>query len=311
MRRIRSRTVSVGAMENLNDIGTYGVWASHLGLFPRDTAREQARAMEQLGYGCLWVGEAEGKEALTHAAFLLAATDEVVVATGIANIWGRDARAMWNGARTLCEAWPRRFLLGIGASHAPLVEDRGRAYGKPFTEMQRYLDALGSNPWRGPELPGEPPLVLAALGPKMLELAAERSDGVHTFLVTPEHTRRAREAVGPEKLVAPEQAIVVGASSREEARESAERHLQGYLRLPNYRRNLERLGWDESHFDEGASDELFDALIAWGDAETVAERLRAHVDAGADHVAVHPLVPDAEVLPVPQLEELAPLLPSH
>ncbi len=285
------------------DIGTYGVWASHLGLMPADDAVAAARRMEELGYTTLWVGEAEGKEALTHAAFLLAATDRAVIGTGIANIWARDARTMVNGARTLAEAWGGRFLLGIGASHAPLVEARGGRYAKPLAEMERYLDAMADCPWRGPDLGTEPPLVLAALGPRMLELAAKRSDGVHTFLVTPEHSRRAREAVG-DGLVAPEHAFVV-AGSRDEARRSADRHLRNYLRLPNYRRNLERLGFDSSQMDDGADDELFDALIAWGDAAAVASRMREHLDAGADHVAVHPLTPDAETSPLPQLEELA------
>lgn len=291
-------------MSNHIDLGTYGVWASHLGLMSAATARDAARHMEQLGYRTLWVGEAEGKEALAHAAFLLAATEGATIATGIANIWARDARTMVNGARTLAEGWGGRFVLGIGASHAPLVEARGGRYSKPLAEMERYLDAMDDCPWRGPDIAADPPLVLAALGPKMLELAAERSNGVHTFLVTPEHSRRAREAVGESGTVAPEQAFVI-ADSREEARGSAERHLANYLRLPNYRRNLERLGFDESQMDDGVADELFDALVAWGDAAAVAAHMREHLDAGADHVAVHPLTPSADTSPLPQLEELA------
>lgn len=294
-------------MDGVNDLTPFGVWASHLGLLHTEVAREEARRMEELGFGALWVGEAEGKEALTHAAFLLGATERVVLATGIANIWGRDARAMVNGARTLAEGWPHRFLLGIGASHAPLVEARGGKFGRPYSAMIDYLDAMGEAPWRGPELPAEPPLVLAALGPKMLALAAERADGAHTFLVPVEHTRQAREAMGAEALLAPEQATVL-ADSREEARRSADRHLRNYLRLPNYQRNLERLGFAEEDMADGASDRLFDALVAWGDAAAVAERVREHLDAGADHVAVHPLAPSADVRPTVQLEELAPAL---
>lgn len=290
-----------------SDLGTYGVWASHLGLLPAGVARKTARAIEELGYTALWVGEAEGKEALTHAAFLLAASDRVVVATGIANIWARDARVMMNGARTLAEGWPGRFLLGVGASHAPLVERRGGQYERPLTAMRTYLDAMERSPWRGPSLPADPLVVLAALGPRMLTLAAERAAGVHTFLVPLEHTRRARRAVGTGRLVAPEQAVVL-ADSREEARRSADRHLRGYLRLDNYRANLQRLGWTPEHLDGAGSDQLFDALIAWGQPTTVAQRLAAHLDAGADHVAVHPLTPSPEVTPVDQLEALAPLL---
>lgn len=288
------------------DIGTYGVWASHLGLLPAETAREAARAIEDLGYGALWVGEAEGKEALTHAAFLLATTRRIRLATGIANIWARDARAMVNAGRTLAVGWPGRFVLGIGASHAPLVESRGGRYEKPFSEMQRYLDAMEQAVWHGPDHGGEPPVVLAALGPKMLELAASRAHGAHTYLVPVEHTARARDVMGPGALLAPEQAFVL-ADSRDETRRSAERHLRNYLRLPNYRANLARLGWSDADMDE-VSDGLLDALVAWGDAETVAERMRAHVAAGADHVAVHPLVPSADVLPTPQLSELAAVL---
>lgn len=286
--------------------GTYGAWASHLGLLPAGQAREQARRIEELGYGCIWVGEARGKEALTHAGFLLAATDVVTVATGIANIWARDARAMLNGARTLAEGFDERFVLGIGASHAPLVESRGGAYDKPLTAMRGYLDAMEEAVWHGPDV-ADPPLVLAALGPKMMDLAATRSAGAHTFFVPVEHTRRAREQVGDGPFIAPEQAFVL-ADSRDEARRSADRHLRGYLGLPNYRRNLQRLGFEGSDLEESGSDELFDALVAWGDPDTVAARMREHVAAGADHVAAHPLTADVDAGPAPYLAELAPAL---
>ncbi|MDP9021509.1 MAG: TIGR03620 family F420-dependent LLM class oxidoreductase [Actinomycetota bacterium] len=294
----------VGAVDTTARLGIYGVWASHLGLFPIREARTAAAAIEGHGYGALWVGEAEGKEALTHAGVLLAATTDVVVATGIANIWARDAMAMANGARTLAEAYAGRFLLGVGASHPPLLDTRGQSYERPLTTMRRYLDAMDQAPWRGPELAEEPPRMLAALGPRMLELAAERSAGAHTFLVPIEHTRRARDTLGGDRLLAPEQAVVL-ADTRDEARRVAARHLRRYLRLDNYRRNLVRLGWDQSDLDEPLPDVRFDALIAWGDPQAVAARLRAHVDAGADHVAVHPLTPAVEVSPVPLLAELA------
>lgn len=294
-------------MDGINDIGPYGVWASHLGLFDADLARREARAIEQLGYRALWVGEAEGKEALTHAAFLLAATDEAVLATGIANIWARDARAMVNGARTLAAGWPRRFILGIGASHAPLVEGRGGRYGKPYSEMVRYLDAMTDAPWRGPALDAEPPVMIAALGPKMLRLSSDCADGAHTFLVPPEHTRTAREKAGADAFICPEQAFVL-ADDRDEARRAGDRHMRNYLRLPNYQRNLERLGFDATEMDDAGSDRLFDAIVAWGEPAAVAERARAHLEAGADHVAVHPLAPSADTLPSEQLRELAPAL---
>lgn len=279
----------------------WGLWASYLGLLPREDAVEQARTLEQLGYSSIWVGEAEGKEVIAHATLLLDATQRIGVATGIANIFARDAQAMRNAARTIGEWHPGRFTLGIGASHAPLVELRGQVYDRPFTAMQRYLDALEEVPWRGPDPGEEPPVVLAALGPKMLETAGRRAGGAHTFLVTPEHTERARGILGEGKLLVPEQAFVI-ADSREEARRGGDRHLRNYLRLPNYRRNLERLGFDDPRPDD---DRVFDAIVAWGDVDRVAARMREHADAGADEVAIHPLTPSADVSPLPQLEALA------
>lgn len=278
----------------------WGVWASYLGLLPREEAAGQARALEDLGYASIWVGEAEGKEVIAHATLLLDATESVDVATGIANIFARDAQAMRNASRTLAEWHPGRFTLGIGASHAPLVELRGQVYDRPFTAMQRYLDALEEVPWRGPDVGEEPPVVLAALGPKMLELAGTRADGAHTFLVTPQHTAQARTILGDGKLLVPEQAFVL-ADTREEARRSGDRHLRNYLRLPNYQRNLERLGFDDPRPDD---DRVFDAIIAWGDVDRVAARIREHADAGADEVALHPLMPSADVSPLPQLQAL-------
>ncbi|HEX2028661.1 MAG TPA: TIGR03620 family F420-dependent LLM class oxidoreductase [Nitriliruptorales bacterium] len=292
-------------MDTISRLSSFGVWASHLGLLPIGTARQLAADIEALGYSALWVGEAESREALTHAGLLLAATSRVVVATGIANIWARDAMAMVNGARTLAEAYPGRFLLGIGASHAPLLDRRGQAYARPYSAMVDYLDAMEVAPWRGPAVPEAPPVVLAALGPRMLALARVRTAGAHTFLAPVEHTRRARQILGPGRLLVPEQAVVL-ADTRDQARQVAERHLRGYLTLPNYRRHLERLGWTAGDMDGAVSDRLFDALVAWGDPARVAEGLRAHIDAGADHVAVHPLTPSAGDLPRTELAALAP-----
>lgn len=288
------------------DIGRVGVWASQLGLYPAAVARRSAAEVEALGFGCVWVGEAAGKEALTHAAVLLAATDRTPVATGIANLWARDALAMANGGRTLAEAYPGRFVLGIGASHAPLVEGRGHDYRRPLTAMRAYLDAMDAAPWRGPPVP-PPPRVLAALRPRMLGLAAERAAGAHTFFVPAEHTASAREALGPDRLLAPEQAVAL-ADDREGARRAADRHVRNYLALPNYARNLARFGFDDRDLSGSGSDRLFDAIVAWGDESAVAERVRAHHDAGADHVAVHVLLPGAHDDLVPVLRRLAPAL---
>jgi probable F420-dependent oxidoreductase len=287
-----------------------GVWASQLGLVPADDARRAVARIEQLGYGAVWVGEADGREALTHAGMLLAATDELVVATGIANIWARDAQAMVNAARTLAEAYDGRFVLGIGASHTPLVARRGHDYTKPYSAMVAYLDAMDRAAYTSPSPAEEPRRLLAALGPKMRRLAANRADGAHTYLVPVEHTRITREDMGQGPLLAPEQAVVV-ADDRAAARELAGAHLNTYLALPNYRRNLERLGFGDEDLDGDGSDRLFDALIAWGDVDAIAERIGAHLAAGADHVAIHPLTESPTRLPLDELAALRDALPDN
>ena len=280
-----------------SEIGTVGVWASQLGLLPADEAGRHARRFEELGFATLWIGEASSKEALTHAALLLAATERVTVATGIANLWARDATAMINGARTLAEAYPGRFVLGIGASHPPLLVRRGQHYDRPLTATREYLAAMARAAWSGPDLE-DPPVVLAALGSRMLQLAAEATRGAHTFLVPVEHTRRARRVLGPDRWLAPEQAVVL-ADTRAEARRRCDRHLEAYLSLGNYRRNLERLGWSVD--PSAVPDDLFDALVAWGDPDTVAGRVHQHLDAGADHVALHGFSDRRERVPSDEL----------
>lgn len=282
-------------------IGTFGVWASQLGLLPTPDAATHARALEQMGYTTVWVGEASTREALTHAGLLLAATSTLTVATGIANLWARDATAMINAARTLAEAYPGRFVLGIGASHPPLLERRGQQYGKPLAATREYLDAMARADWTGPDVT-DPPVLLAALGPRMIGLAAEAARGAHTFLVPVEHTRRARAALGPDRWLVPEQAVVL-ADTRTQARRLCDGHLEGYLSLGNYRRNLERLGWTVEDPSDVA-DDLFDALIAWGDVDTVAGRVREHLDAGADHVALHAFSEQRDLFPTEQLRSI-------
>lgn len=284
-------------------LSPHGVWAGQLGLVEADEVRRAARQVEAAGFGTIWVGEADGREALTHAGLVLAATERLVVATGIANIWARDAQAMVNAGRTLAEAYDGRFVLGIGASHAPLVSRRGHRYDRPYAAMVEYLEAMDAAAYTSPPPSEEPPRLLAALGPRMLRLAGERADGAHTFFVPTEHTTRARELLGPSATLAPEQAVVL-AADRETARARAGGHVATYLDLPNYRRNLVRLGWDDADFDGGGSDRLFDALVAWGDEDDVAARIRAHLDAGADHVALHPFTEAPRRLPLEELSSL-------
>ena len=289
-------------------IGRIGIWTFQLDLQPAARAQEAAAEIEALGYGAIWVPEALGREAFTNSAILLAGTRRITVATGIANIWGRDALAMASGQKTLAEAYPDRFLLGIGVSHAPLVEGlRGHQYVRPLTAMRTYLDAMDRAPFlaAGPATP--PPLVIGALHPKMLALAAERTTGAHPYFVPPEHTARARAILGPGKLLAPEQAAVLETDPTV-ARATARAHMATYLGLPNYARNLKRLGFTDADLADGGSDRLVDAIVVWGDDAAIARRVRAHLDAGADHVCVQVLDPDPRALPLPQWRALAPAL---
>jgi probable F420-dependent oxidoreductase len=290
-------------------IGRVGVWSGQLDFSPAAVVRDAAREVEELGYGALWTGEAVGREVLTAAQLLLTATDELVVATGIANIWARDALAMAAGQLALGEAFAGRFVLGIGVSHKPLLDVRGLDYGKPLTFMRDYLAGMdhGYDVYRAVQADQRPPRVLAALGPKMLELAAERADGAHTYFVPPEHTAAAREILGPGKLLAPEQVCVLS-DDPSVAREIARRHTTSYLRLANYTNNLKRFGFDDADFADGGNDRLVDTICAWGDVDAVAARVKAHLDAGADHVAVQVLVDDRRGLPRKEWAELAPAL---
>ncbi|MFI1433555.1 LLM class F420-dependent oxidoreductase [Streptomyces lydicus] len=288
-------------------IGRIGVWHGGLGRIPAATARRAAAEIEQLGYGALWFGEGPGtKEAFSHAALLLAATERITVATGIANIWGRDAAAANGATHTLAEAYDGRFLLGLGASHAPIVSLRGHTYAKPLAAMRDYLDGMDAAPYEGPVAEPPPARVLAALGPKMLELARDRAAGAHPYLVPTDHTARAREILGDGPLLAPEQAVVLETDPAK-ARAAARAHTRVYLELPNYVGNLRRFGFDDDDFTGGGSDRLVDALVAWGDVDAVRRRVQEHLDAGADHVALQPLAADGD-LGLDQLRALASAL---
>ncbi|KUL37111.1 F420-dependent oxidoreductase [Streptomyces sp. NRRL F-4489] len=299
--------VAPGGREVAARIGRVGVWHGGLGRAAAAAAREFAAEAERLGYGALWFGEAKGsKEAFAHAGLLLAATERLTVATGIANIWVRDATAMNAGAHTLAEAYGGRFLLGLGASHAPQVEGRGHAYAKPLAAMRSYLAAMDEAAYEGPA-PTPPARVLAALGPKMLELAAERAAGVHPYFVTPEHTARARAALGATPVLAPEQAVLLETDPATARALIREHHLGSYLALPNYVNSLRRLGFEDGDFTGGGSDRLVDAIVAWGDVDAIRRRVREHHDAGADHVALQPIAAGGD-LGLGQLRELAPAL---
>lgn len=290
-------------------LGRVGVWTFQLDRMAATAAHAFVRQIEALGFPALWIPEgAQSKEIFSHAALLLAASQRLVVASGIANIWARDPVAMANGARTLHDAYPNRFLLGLGVSHAPAVRRRGGGtYARPLQAMRAYLDAMDAAPYGGPTSAEPAPRLLAALGPQMLRLAAERSLGAHPYFVPVDHTPIARRVLGPGPLLAVEQAVVLD-SDPVTARRAARGHMGRYLQLDNYANNLRRLGWREADLAEGGSDGLVDAIVAWGDVETVRRRVRAHFDGGADHVCLQVLESEAAGSTLQQLEQLAPAL---
>ena len=286
------------------DLGRVGIW-HFLDLFPAATAQEAAREVERLGFKTLWIPEALGREAFTHAGLLLAGTERLIVATGIANVWGRDAMAMAAAQKTLAEAYPGRFLLGMGVSHAPLVAGmRGHAYEKPLSFLRSYLDAMDAAVYMAATPAEPPPRVLASLHPKSLALARDRAWGSHPYFVPPEHTARARTILGPGKLLAPEQMVCLEKDASA-ARATARQAMQTYLGLPNYVRNLHALGFTDDDVANGGSDRLVDAIVAWGSIDSVVARVKAHHDAGADHVCLQVLRPSPAELPRDEWREIA------
>jgi probable F420-dependent oxidoreductase len=267
-------------------LGRVGLWSFALQRLAARDEQSAAREYEALGYPAIWIPESLGsKEVLAHAALLLNATNTVPVATGIANIHARDPMAMANGARALGEAFPDRFVLGIGVSHAPSVATRGGDYGNPLRQMRTYLDAMASAQYAAPEPDPPVPLILAALGPRMLELAAERADGAHPYFVPVEHTTLARRQLGPVACLATEVTAVLS-TDRSAGLAIARGFARHYLALPNYGNNLRRLGWSDDDIASDGSDRLIDAVVAIGDVDAIVRRVRQHLDAGADHVCV-------------------------
>jgi probable F420-dependent oxidoreductase len=292
------------------DLGRVGLWTFQLDLQPAGLAREAAAELEELGYPTLWLPEAVGREPFVNSTMLLASTQKMVVATGIASIWARDAMTMTAGHLALSEAFPGRFLLGIGVSHQPMVDFvRGQHYDKPLTKMRAYLDAMDQAIYMAPRPTEEPRRVLAALGPKMLELAAAKALGSHPYFVPVEHTAFARDVLGEGPMLCPEQAVVL-ATDPDEARAAARQHMATYLGLPNYTNNLRRFGWGDADLADGGSDALVDAIVAWGDEDAIVARVQDHLAAGADHVCLQVLTSDATALPMPQWRALAPALQS-
>ncbi|HEV8537100.1 MAG TPA: TIGR03620 family F420-dependent LLM class oxidoreductase [Candidatus Limnocylindria bacterium] len=284
-------------------LGKVGVWTFDADRMAAAAERDFVRTLESLGFRALWIPEGLGsKEVFSHAGLLLAASSRLIVASGIANIWARDAVAMANGGRTLVDAYPERFLLGLGVSHAPVVKTRGQTYSRPLDQMRRYLDGMDGAPYVGPKV--EVPRVLAALGPHMLRLSAERALGAHPYFVPVEHTTVARTVLGEGPLLAVEQAAVLS-DDPAVARATARRHMKRYLDLDNYANNLRRLGWTDADLKNGGSDRLVDAIVAWGDAGAIKARIDEHLGRGADHVCVQVVRTDLAASPTLELERIA------
>ena len=291
------------------DIGRIGIWAGVLDAHPTRDVQAACRELEALGYPTLWIPEAVGRDPFVAAGTLLAATDRLSLATGIANIYARDPMTTVACQRTLAEAYPGRFLLGLGVSHHHLVERlRKHDYSKPRAYMQAYLRAMDEAMFAAVGPTEDPGRVIAALGPRMLETAAAQASGAHPYLTTPEHTARARTTMGPDALLAPEQMVVLETDPGA-ARAIARQGLAVYLRAPNYQRNLRTLGFDDADWADpkAASDRLVDGLVAWGSAERVRDRVAEHHAAGADHVCVQVLRADVAI-PVAEWRELAGVL---
>jgi probable F420-dependent oxidoreductase len=290
-------------------LGKLGVWASMDGL-PAAEAALFAQRVEGWGYGALWLPESRGRNVLVTAGWLLAHTKTLGIATGIANIYARDGQASAAGQNALAELSAGRFLLGLGVSHVPLVEGvRGHKYGQPIATMQGYLEAMQRATYAAPPPPEKPQTVIAALGPKMLELAKTHCDGAHPYCVNPEHTKQARAILGPGKLLCPEQTVLLETDATK-ARRIARTWLSRYLSMDNYRNNLLRLGFASQELDGGGSDRVVDAIIAWGDEAAIRARVDAHWAAGADHVCIQALNPNEATPALPDERLLAALAPN-
>jgi probable F420-dependent oxidoreductase len=279
-------------------IDKLGAWAATDNLSAANAA-EFARRIEAWGYGALWIPEGIGREMFSASAWLLANTSTLTVASGIANIYARDPVSSAAAQKGLNEQSGGRFLLGLGVSHVPLVEARKHAYGKPVATMRAYLRGMAEADYRSVFPAAPPKTVLAALGPKMLELSAELADGAHPYNVPPEHTRQARNILGTDKLLCVEQAAILETNAAD-ARAIARRFLAFYFGLPNYVDNWKRLGFSDRDLAGGGSDRLIDAVVAWGDEKAIRTRIQEHWQAGADHVCVQAvgptLLPDERLL---------------
>jgi probable F420-dependent oxidoreductase len=285
-------------------LGKLGVFYSFHEMTPPDIAAA-ARRIESLGFSAVWLPEFTGRHCFLLAGHILANTTTLIAATGIANIYHREPGVTVAAQRTLADFYNNRFLLGLGVSHHPMVEGvRGLKYGPPVATMRGYLDAMAAAPdQQGYGVDLDTPIVIAALGPKMLELARDKCQGAYPYFVSPEHTKTARRILGPGKLLCVEQKIILE-TNFETARAAAQQSTAIYGGLPNYRNNWKRLGFSDAEIDS-CSERFLNAFFAWGDAAAIRKRVQEHFDAGADHVSVQPLHPTKYALHWEALEAVA------
>lgn len=243
------------------------------------------RKVEQLGYSSFWFPEAFGRDPFALAAHILSVTNRIVVGTGIANVWKREPIAMMGAARTLAELYPDRFVLGIGVSHGPMMAQLGIKYDKPLSFMREYIARMKTAPYTAPRAKADPPIVIAALMPKMLQLAAVETNGTFPVYITPEQTARMRASIGPDKWICIQQVALLEKDAAK-ARRAARKVLAFYLQLPNYLSSFRSMGFGDADFAGGGSDRIVDGLIAWGEEQAIRERVKAHYSAGATHVCL-------------------------
>ncbi len=271
------------------ELGRLGVWVG-MDRMSAAAGAAFAKRVEAWGYSALWLPESRGRNALVHSSWLLANTQKLIVATGIANIYARDPMAMANGQRALAEQSDGRFLLGVGVSHRPMVEGlRGHTYNKPVATMRAYLKAMREAPYVVAATPREtPPTVVAALGPRMMALSGEMADGAHPYNSIPAHTAEARKILGPGKILAPEVWVLLETDPAK-ARPAAREALSHYLQLENYVNAWRGQGFSDADMAGGGSDRFIDAIVGWGDEGAIRKRIQEHWDAGADHVCIQPI----------------------
>jgi probable F420-dependent oxidoreductase len=284
----------------MNQFGRYGVWVNSR-LWSESAAEVASAAveLESLGFGSVWIGGSPSDD-LTLVEAILAATSELVVGTSIVDIWRSDATALSASHVRIRGQFPGRFYLGVGSGHAPAAEATGQQYVRPLSKLRAYVDSLSGVP--------EDELMLAALGPKALEASREISAGALPYLTPPAHTTDARAILGPDRLLIPEQKVLLTTDATE-ARKVGRRGAANYLVMPNYLNNLRRYGFTDEDFADGGTDRLIDTVLVWGDEEAVRNGVNAHLEAGADHVAVQALsVSTEQTLPRAEWRALAKAL---